>query len=268
VQADFHAVSQRSETITCKRRRVSHDTLLERQIAASCTGRPVSGIHCSKENGKEMFMQALKNKALALGLSLTIAGGLLPSALACNEKTDCTAYTIQVGETIDLYASVGLSDWATDNSANVRVDGTSSISPDCVLVTGVSPTAPGEYAAVRHSYSVREGDSWSTTREEDIFWIVVTDDPSTAPWGALTIAPGETIMLSARSGYSDWESEDSAIASLDGTSNTAGQINISPDLTTVTGIQAGETDVVRSYFTMENGVWEAREEVFHITVVE
>jgi hypothetical protein len=211
-------------------------------------------------------------KFLAFALTLTLVVGLLSTAALAkdddDEYTDVSEYTIQVGETIDLYGSTGLSDWACDNSACVRVDGTNSISPDSVMVTGIAPTAEGEYVAVRHSYSVREGDTWSNEREEDIFWVVVTDDFSKAPSGALVLAVGETVQLSAREGYSDWGSEDSSIARLDGTVTAAGNINISPDRTTVTGITTGTVNVVRSYFTVENGQWTQMEEVFRINVVE
>jgi hypothetical protein len=98
--------------------------------------------------------------------------------------------------------------------------------------------------------------------------VVVTDDYSKAPAGALVLGVGETIQLSAREGYSDWGSEDSSIARLDGTVTAAGDINISPDRTTVTGVAPGTVDVVRTYFTIENGMWTIQEEVFHITVVE
>jgi hypothetical protein len=214
-------------------------------------------------------MHKLKSKALVFVLALTLMVGLLPAAAFATEaKTADNSYTIKVGETIDLYAKTGLSDWACDNSAAVRVDGTFSISPDCVMVTGLAPTAEGEYVAVRHSYSVREGNGWSTEREEDIFWVVVTDDYTKALPGALVLAPGESVLLSAREGYSDWASDDSSIARLDGSVNAAGLINISPDQTTVTGEKAGTVDVVRSYYVIENGVWTPAEEVFHITVVE
>jgi hypothetical protein len=209
----------------------------------------------------------MKNKVLSLVLALTMAVGLLPAAALAKGADDVNEYTIKVGETIDLYASTGLSDWACDNSASVRVDGTFSISPDCVMVTGIAPTAPGEYVAVRHSYSVREGNGWSTERQEDVFWVVVTDDFSNAPAGALVLGVGETVMLSAREGYSDWDSADSSIARLDGSVTAAGNINISPDQTTVTGVTPGTVEVVRSYFVVENGVWTQAEEVFHINVV-
>jgi hypothetical protein len=214
-------------------------------------------------------MHNMKRKVLASALALALSAGLLPAAAMAKEKApDYNEYTIQVGETIDLYGSVGLSDWACDNSASVRVDGTNSISPDSVMVTGIAPTAEGEYVAVRHSYSVREGDTWSTERQEDIFWVVVTNDYSNVPAGALVLGVGETVMLSAREGYSDWASDDSSIARLDGTVTTAGNPIISPDQTTVTGVKAGTVDVVRSYFTIEDGVWTMQEEVFHINVVD
>jgi hypothetical protein len=211
-----------------------------------------------------MYM-SIQNKALALGLTVTMAVGLLPTAaMAGDSYENYSAYTIEVGETIDLYGSFGLSDWESADSSHVLLDSSSSISPDYVLATGVNPTEEGEYIAVRHSYSVREGDTWSDERVEEIFWIVVTDDPSTAPWGSLTLAPGETIVLTASAGFSDWESENSSIARLDGTKDTAGNINISPDQTTVTGVAPGTVDVVRTYF--EQG--QLKEEVFHIIVVE
>jgi hypothetical protein len=214
-------------------------------------------------------MHKIKAKALAFAMTFTLAVGLLPAvALANDEYTDENEYTIQVGETIDLYGSTGLSDWASDNSACVRVDGTNSICPDSVMVTGIAPTAEGEYVAVRRSYSVRVGDTWSDERQEDIFWVVVTDDFSKAPSGTLVLGVGETVMLSAREGYSDWGSEDSAIARLDGTVTAAGYPNISPDRTTVTGVTPGTVDIVRSYFTVENGQWTLQEEVFRVTVVE
>jgi hypothetical protein len=211
----------------------------------------------------------MKRKVLSFVLTLTCVAGLLPAvAFAKDESTNVNEYTIQVGETIDLYGKTGLSDWACDNSACVRVDGTSSISPDFVTVTGVAPTAEGEYVAVRHSYSVRVGDTWSDEREEDIFWVVVTDDFSKALPGALTLGVGETVVLSAREGFSDWSSEDSSIAKLDGTETADGAINISPDRTTVTGMTTGSVDVVRSYFTTENGQMTQKEEVFRINVVD
>jgi hypothetical protein len=150
----------------------------------------------------------------------------------------------------------------------VSVDGTSTISPDFVTVTGVAPTAEGEYVAVRHSYSVRVGDTWSDEREEDVFWVVVTDDFSKALPGAINLAVGESIVLSAREGFSDWGSEDSSIAKLDGTETADGAINISPDRTTVTGVTTGTVDVVRSYFTTENGQMTQKEEIFRINVVD
>jgi hypothetical protein len=136
------------------------------------------------------------------------------------------------------------------------------------MITGVAPTAEGEYVAVRHSYSVREGDTWADERQEDVFWVVVTDDFMNAPAGAIVLGVGETMMLSAREGYSDWNSEDSSIARLDGSVTAAGNINISPDRTTVTGVKAGTVDVVRSYFVVDNGTWSQKEEVFHINVVD
>jgi hypothetical protein len=188
-----------------------------------------------------------------------------PEASETPETTDDEyTYTLKVGQTIDLYGSFGLSDWESADSSHVLLDGTSSVCPDYVIATGVNPTEEGEYIAVRHSYSVREGQGWSAERFEEIFWIVVTDDPSTAPWGALTLAPGERIVLSASAGYSDWGSEDSSIARLDGTKDTAGNTIISPDQTTVTGVAPGTVDVVRTYF--EQG--QLKEEVFHIIVVE
>jgi hypothetical protein len=218
-----------------------------------------------KRTEKEMSMQSMKNKALAFGLTVTMAVGLLPTAAMAGDSYESySAYTIEVGETIDLYGSFGLSDWESADTSHVLLDGTSSICPDYVLATGVTPTEEGEYVAVRHSYSVRVGDTWSDERVEEIFWIVVTDDPSTAPWGALTLAPGETIVLSGSAGFSDWESQDSSIARLDGTKDTAGNTNISPDQTTVTGVTPGVVNVVRSYF--EQGVQKA--EVFEITVVD
>jgi hypothetical protein len=194
--------------------------------------------------------------------------GLLSTAALAKDAADTNEYTIKVGETIDLYGSTGLSDWACDNSACVRVDGTNSISPDSVMITGIAPTAQGEYVAVRHSYSVRNGNTWADEREEDIFWVVVTDDFRNAPSGALVLGVGETIMLSAREGYSDWGSEDSSIARLNGAVTADGAINISPDRTTVTGVAPGTVDVIRSYFVIENGVWTQEEEVFHITVID
>jgi hypothetical protein len=208
-------------------------------------------------------MHKTLSKALAFGLSLTMTTGLLPTALAADGSADYTEYTIEVGQTIDLYASMGLSDWESADSSHVLLDGSSSISPDYVLATGVEPTEAGELIAVRHSYSIREGDTWSDERYEEIFWIAVVEDPSDAPWGTLTLEPGETIVLTASSGFSDWASDDSAIARLDGTTTTAGDPIISPDQTTVTGVTPGTVDVVRSYF--DQGV--LKEEIFRINVV-
>jgi peptidyl-tRNA hydrolase len=214
-------------------------------------------------------MHKMKSKVLSFVLTLTCVAGLLPAiAFAKDESINVNEYTIQVGETIDLYGKTGLSDWASDNSACVSVDGTSTISPDFVTVTGVAPTAEGEYVAVRHSYSVRVGDTWSDEREEDVFWVVVTDDFSKALPGAINLAVGESIVLSAREGFSDWGSEDSSIAKLDGTETADGSINISPDRTTVTGVTTGTVDVVRSYFTTENGQMTQKEEIFRINVVD
>jgi hypothetical protein len=210
-------------------------------------------------------MQKIKHKILGLAVALTLVVGLLPTvALAKDDATN--NYTIAVGETIDLYGSFGLTDWESDDSAIVSLDGTDSYCPDSVTATGVALTAPGETVTVRRSYSVREGSVWSDERHEETFEVAVVENLADAPEGSVAILLGDSVTLNATFGFSDWGSEDSSIARLDGTATTDGHINISPDRTTVTGVAPGEVNAIRSYYTIENGVWTRQEEVFHITV--
>jgi hypothetical protein len=213
-------------------------------------------------------MQKIKYKLFGLALATTLAVGLLPTAAIAKEEVTNNNYTIAVGETIDLYGSFGLTDWESDNSAIVSLDGTDSHSPDAVTATGVALTVPGETVTVRRSYSVREDNAWSDARHEETFEIAVVEDLADAPDGSVAILLGDSVSLNASFGFSDWGSEDSSIARLDGTTTADGYFNISPDRTTVTGVTPGEVDAIRSYFTIEDGVWVIQEEVFHITVVD